>query len=455
MAQGASEDIRADFREPPSRYYIHGSETLEAIRQSEGGYALFDTANGNRAIFECGQKYDWIFGRYRWSEHATPVVVVRSGDVFILVDAETGEEIVHSGGSSWIGHSNIFYWFKSYPDEEPFLWRDGDVSGTLSKIPIRVDYPSGLAGDLNVSFRYHSDPRTWSSLSPNDLRVNIVFCDREGNVVPKEALPFDAVGDFSRGVAIAVKDGRYGVIDTSVNLVLPYEYDYIERKRYGYGYFRLHKNPIIKWRRWNDSPRRPVEAAQDMVGVATIGGEVVVPCEYNNVSIEDYRMADGTDKTVFIVRTTAEDDTSICGLLDSRGGEILPAKYADIRIDYYGGWCVVQDSASGRFGTVDVTDGRPVIPAVYDEISIEHSPNGGVVCFVRKGRKWGCLDGAGKRVLPLIYDKVERYSDAGNGSILVLFRGEWMRVDRRNQLIERYEKYPVELEVLTFDMPDL
>jgi len=449
MAQGASEDIRVEIKpwKSPKHYYINGSMTLKAIRQAGGGYGLFDTANEGRAIFERGQEYDWIYGRYRWSEHATPVVVVRSDGVFGLVDAETGEEIVFPYGSE-MDINTLLRWLQSYRDEKPFAWKDGDVSGTLTKIPVRVDYPSGLSGELNVAFHYYSDSYERSEPIPDDMWSKAVFCDREGNTVPKEALPFDSVSSFSDGVAVVWKDGKCGVIDTSVKFVLPYEYDSIHRDRDGY--LRLCKSPIIN-PRW----RQPVEVTEDRVGIATTRGDVVVPCEYSDVSVSGYRMV---DKPVFIVRKTAKGGTPLCGLLDSRGGEILPVKYADIDIDHHTGVCVVQDSASGRFGTVDFTDGRPVIPAVYDEISIVHSPGSGVVCFVRKGRKWGCLDSAGKSLLPSIYDSVEMHYKAGDGSMLVQFRGEWLRVDRRNRLIERYEKRPEVSEVLeelTYDMLDL
>jgi hypothetical protein len=161
-------------------------------------------------------------------------------------------------------------------------------------------------------------------------------------------LQYDDVGHFIDGFALVCKDGKWGVIDTEGNAVVPLIYD----------------NSSHDWVYHNE--------------IYFANG--VIPM-----------LLDGK-----------------WGLVNSKGKEVTVFKYDDIRWDaeFFDDLMEVRIGRyNGKYGYVN-NKGKEVIPAIYDEIRWHTDYE---LVYARKDRKYGFVNKQGKTIVPFKYDGVGKY----------------------------------------------
>lgn len=110
------------------------------------------------------------------------------------------------------------------------------------------------------------------------------------------------------------------------------------------------------------------------------------------------------------------------GMLDSRGVEIVPAKYEDVKaLDS----SLVSVFDQGEWRVIDLS-GKTILPAGYEEVKILTPASVGQSAFLAfsKEKKWGIVDGKGELITAPKYDGIVRYKDFPEGVSALLFRIE-------------------------------
>ena len=160
-----------------------------------------------------------------------------------------------------------------------------------------------------------------------------------------------------------------GAINTSGELILPFEYDEIlEYNNYlkvfkSEDYAKARLSGTLGTSRGFDSP--PIVLYSNVAGIADRRGKIVVPCEYQSVDLFTYNNYTENETVKFIVRKEVSEEIYMCGLLDENGNEILPVKYAYISDGSFGRY--ILQSTRERVGMAD-RKGNVTIPMKYDAI---------------------------------------------------------------------------------------
>lgn len=198
---------------------------------------------------------------------------------------------------------------------------------------------------------------------------------------------------------IAYLDGKAGVIgryDTKVS----FENDslYLLGDRHG---------------DWDDNIYKTKRG--DQFGVLTGKGKVLVPCEYDELSVHHYIET----MSSFNVRKG-----DFVGLVERGGNVIVPIEYHSFESHKSGVRWVERD---GKFGFLNGTE--EIIPLIYDDAKTCSWK----MFSVRKGKKWGVLNTNNEFVVPCVLDEVNYFT----GSIS-LFRKDdkWGFVNEDREVID-------------------
>lgn len=283
--------------------------------------------------------------------------------------------------------------------------------------------------------------------------------------------------------AIAVRKGKYGIIDERGEAVVPFEYDLIERPHQFSHYSDLFVATRGKDVTILDKNAKPIPIegitmydnrngnlivtdSQGKTGCVDYGGrqtvpfsydalrsyrdigfiavragwqglistrnDIIVPLEYRNI----YGLMEGT---VFI------DRTGKAGMLDRDMRVVIPFEYDAIYDTYYHDrgektrYIVVK---ADKVGTID-SDNNVIIPIVYDKLSglVEYGPN---AHFAKKEGKFGLISPAGQTIVPIEYD----YVDLPAGGVVVVRKNrKYGAVSLRKSVI-----LPCEYDIIISDI---
>ena len=449
---------------------IQGSMSLYARKQGDG-YILYDN---QKTTTISKHTYDMIYGCYAYSGCENKVVVVRSGNRFGLIDVENGEEILSPENSPVTNFADSVY------APEPLIWNIDGKTETLTSVPIHIDARWGYHSDLNPVLYYYGRNHQTYLMQP----MRMGFCDKEGN----EVIPplFDRVSSFINGVSIVLKDNKVGAINTSGELILPFEYDEILEYN---DYLKVFKSEDYARARLlgtlgTGSFKPPIVLYSSVVGISDRRGKIVVPCEYQSVDLFTYNNYTESETIKFIVRKEVLEEIYMCGLLDGNGNEILPVKYAYISDGSFGRY--ILQSTQERVGMAD-SKGNVIISIKYDAIYPTEVPE--YIIVVQNGKhgiitprnqiltplmfdgiywesahdkifffamvkgKWGRIDHNGKILLAPKYDTICVYREENDNSMIVEINEQCMRVDSKGKVIERYEKHPYMIETIDIIQP--
>lgn len=192
----------------------------------------------------------------------------------------------------------------------------------------------GLIGFMNNKCQIYKEPQ-FKQVGPltNGLAVaeisesgEVVYLDSLGNTAIKNGLSsypnFLLKGEFREGLAIAMKDGKYGKIDTAGKFVIPAKYENIGL---GNGMFPIQKNNL--WGLMNNAgavllkptydaltvidKRYVLAIREDTAGVIAPNGNILIPFAFRNIEplMDEVFVAESdSGKVLFIGNTQMLDD---------------------------------------------------------------------------------------------------------------------------------------------------
>jgi len=250
------------------------------------------------------------------------------------------------------------------------------------------------------------------------------FLAKDGTIaIP---LVYDAVDDFTDGLAQVVKDGKRGFINTAGEVIIPFEYDISEwSMRYEH---RFHEGLAAvgidgKWGFINQAgeiiiPLEYDDARQFSEGMAAVqkdgywgfvntSGELVVDTIY--AAVRKFQNGSSVVEVGDAQVTGYEWTTWKAGMINTRGEEILPAIYGSIGwFDADSGLAEInygnKNPRTGKIGYVN-TNGEIVISLEYDDSrSFENGfASVGIGNASTADIKWGLINTKGEVVIPLEY----------------------------------------------------
>jgi len=262
---------------------------------------------------------------------------------------------------------------------------------------------------------------------------------------------------FIGNLIIAKLNGKYGLIDTNENIVVPYKYDGIEL---GVDYIPVwigdkywqekqeEDEEFIpaKWGIINKKGEEFLQVIYDYIdtdrdsifiveldgkqGIIDFNGKEVATLKWDechplylnktktNVKLnEKYGLVENyTEKEILPIKYDAIRQTSKehlfwvklngkFGLIDTAENIIIPFKYTDIRL-YSNGYSISDTfkvELGDKWGMIDI-DEREIIPIKYDFIAYRWMGSA-LVLSVSLDEKYGIIDRAGKEITPIKYDK--------------------------------------------------
>ena len=218
------------------------------------------------------------------------------------------------------------------------------------------------------------------------------FVDKTGNVV----IPYEykEAREFSEELVAVKLKNRWGFIDKTGKVVIPFEYYNAKGFSEGlaavkcgskWGYIDKTGNMVIYCKYWKAIDFKEGLAAVNngnKCGFIDKTGKIVIPFDYKNVS-------DFSEGLAAVQRGNK------CGFIDKTGKVVIPLVYNYIR-NFSEGLAAVQ--RGNKCGFIDKT-GKVVIPLEYFE-AWDFSE--GLALVQRKG-KWGYIDKTGKVVVPIIH----------------------------------------------------
>jgi len=251
----------------------------------------------------------------------------------------------------------------------------------------------------------------------------IIITSCNSNKIDREKLSeallkYDSFSDFSDGVSVVEKNGKYGLIDLAGKEVVPCIYDYISDFLDGFaavekddklGYIDKTGKEVVPciYSRFSDTLIRTFHndlvavSKNDKMGFVDKSGKEIIPCIYDE-SYNSYTLNDIFSEG--LVRVSKDGNF---GFIDKQGKTIVPFVYGGMhesRFDFSEGMALVShgfiESEGGwRYGFVDKS-GKEVIPCIYEN----GSPfSEGLACMQKNG-KYGFIDKNGKEVIPFIYN---------------------------------------------------
>ncbi len=254
-------------------------------------------------------------------------------------------------------------------------------------------------------------------IDKNGHTIHFNTCDKlEGNF-------------YHSNIARAVKNGKYGMVDKTGKVVVPFEYDLLNDP--SEGLIPAQKNS--RWGYINDKNVWVVqpkfkEAGDFKNGVAIVGvgtsqygcinkaGQPTIPFIYQRIDMP-------LDPAVNIVKVLQMEKL---GLMDRVSGkQILPFKY-DFIGEFEAGVNTVK--LGEKWGLVNLR-GEELVPPQYDMIG---SVNDGLM-RVEKNNKWGYIDITGKLVIPLQFDYALEFL---GGAALVTKDGKEFLIDKKGNALK-------------------
>lgn len=245
-------------------------------------------------------KFRWISGCSEESSLAVYALPYKRG----YIDVETGKVVIDAETS---GYSRAWVFSEGVAAVE----KDGKVGFINEKnevvIPFKFDY-SDRHDMWNLGFLFHDG---YCVMTNAEGKLGLI--DRDGNWVKEPE--YDQLWIPQRGnYRIVVKDDKYGVLDSSLNLAYEVAYDYIDISS-DVDCFVLSKDG----RMWQED----------------FTGRVVRPFMFESLYILSYPIS--------------EDD--------DWGEDMVMSDYAKYRI-------------SGKYGILNRTTGKPLTLAIYDEVEM-------------------------------------------------------------------------------------
>jgi hypothetical protein len=234
-------------------------------------------------------------------------------------------------------------------------------------------------------------------------------------------------------IAKVQKDGKWGIINSKGNVIIPCTYDGIRD-------FNFHKTgrvegPYIDFFSWRDGKKNSMAVVRkgDKWGLINKQGKVFLRCLYDEIY--------SPRLTLFYGGRVGVKQNGLWGFLDTAGRPVIPCVYEQIGsrnygegnfneegdvYSFYGGISVAKKD--GKWGAID-ENGNEKVPFVYDFMySWSDSLD---LTGVQKEGAWGFIDKAGNVAIPIIYDAIRWFEDG----LCAVKRGKWGFIDRKGEVV--------------------
>lgn len=177
------------------------------------------------------------------------------------------------------------------------------------------------------------------------------------------------------GIAIVHKNGFYGILNKSGKIITPFIYENITINEKG----------------------MMVGKTSQFFLINEQGKQISKPYTH----LRD--ISDIEDKAVFCEMVNNE---ILCGIIDSLGKIIVPAKYHHIELltnhnGYHPKFVAVRNDKN-KFAVLDIDKAQTITPFIYDTVDFVSD---GLIS-IQFNDKYGFIDGTGKQVIAPIYDNV-------------------------------------------------
>ncbi|MBK8194794.1 MAG: WG repeat-containing protein [Lewinellaceae bacterium] len=281
----------------------------------------------------------------------------------------------------------------------------------------------------------------WSSQYTRD-KVMAVF-DRSGNAVFKPAPGLTYYHTANRNLWLLVEKNRqFGVADPGGKVTISAEFDSITNISH---WFRINSFFYV----WKNGK----------TGVAHIDGKIVIPAAYDDI-VQSSRTniyaaqtggkwvfinIDGTRPMMSINRyDSVEVSVSEFSMLGFREGkwcfldanliESTPPKFQKIYPFVSGRtWALLE----GKWGITDLK-GHEITGFIFEEI-VEPDKFDGWWCAAKKNGKWGYIDITdGKTMIDFVYDELSDSPDFDENIVAVKKNGKWGGINRKGEAIIKF-----------------
>lgn len=382
----------------------------------------------------------------------------------------TSEDSIYSKTVEVNSQKSYYNFIKKYPENHNIedAWRKVYNLYIIEYSPqkiieFRIDYPDypfldELVEDLKLAQKM---------FFPYQENEYYGFIDKSGEVLIEAK--YEAVEEFSEGLALVVRDGKVGYINKVDDTVIPFEYEdgesfvngaAIVSKNDKYGLINRNNQSIVDIKYelvGNFFEGLAVVSNDTAYGYVNKNGLEIIPLYLQYASDFDRNyaliemdsgkgMINTLGATVIEPKYTwlepfneygvarAKNDTAY-GLLDKNGSNILPFEYE--RIGSYSEKLAVI-SKNGKYGYVN-TKGVIVIETKFDftdQVIVWGEMKNGKAKFY-KDSKYGIIDSLGNEVFPAIFQDVGEFKN--EEWVAVKKRGKWGYSNKNLRLMVPYK----------------
>lgn len=246
--------------------------------------------------------------------------------------------------------------------------------------------------------------------------------------------PHDWPSNFQNGFAVLREGEKCGVVNSSGETVIPFEYDGIEILEDGYF-------SVVKGNAWGIVYKTGAEVLpceydsiwgrgfyDDLIAVSQFGkygycdrnGNMVISPQYDHA--EDF--VGGLAK----VGQDASQDTYYSGVVDRNGDIVIEIGEYIIRGILQNGRIVAGESS--KYGVIN-QNGRVVVPFIYENAYPVDRDS--TLIKVESDEKWGLIDSDGQEVLPCEYTDIDMWTD--NLLCVEFENGNYCLVDQAGTIV--------------------
>ena len=418
--------------------------------------------------------------------------------VYSKIDFDRGNEfIIAWQEEKWVCFSTTgeqlsdFNNYEIVETEFGFLPKNSKNLPILVKIEGDKEYLSELFSDTIYSIASEKEQREMEAQGG----IKYAYLDKNHNfIIPFGTYDYADVFGLGRKAIVAHK-GKYGIIDERGELVLPLEYDFVERpSEYSYyaEFFVATKQDTViivdeninviseagivsyLWSGRNDDVL--LTNRENKMGLVDFKGKQTIPFLYDTLYHEwsvpqvngyiakkdgFYGLISRDNKIIqpfkynyiYVLNGYAVyvDKNYKVGIFHGNGSIMIPFEYDAIYSTYYNylkkEFPDTEDifivEKNGKFGTIDDKN-KVIIPIIYDGLSgwVEYGPE---AHFVKNSGKYGIISHKGKIIIPIEYDYV---GQPQNGVIGVIKNGKYGVVSLKNK-----EILPCIYDNLILDIP--
>ena len=374
--------------------------------------------------------------------------VIHSGTVYILPDSVG--EILRLKLST--DENGVIYTFSTPTRMVTY----DSVTGTVN-ISDRHSFAHKIAELSYPSYEFNSKTYIPLRMLCEVMNIGISYNSSSHSVSIK--IPEYTIGLYNqKGVAVASKESKYGIVNSNGKVILPFEYDNISNydNPLLFKVIKNHKCGLVssQGRFLTDIAYKEIEYISpekiylykgDTVGICDIDGKIVVPVKYDDVAYSGNMIAmvkegarwyllncatgvlsETQYNEIYEIRVGIHTDNNMIkgyyvkrngkwGCIDSFGNTVIEIKYEALdKFDLKGRARVIYN---GKFGIVDC-GGKTIIPTGYDYIY----PFGNLPVAVAKiGSKYGAVNTDGSVAIPFEYDYLYSFAD---NSVTVAYKNK-------------------------------